>query len=349
MFSETLLDLVKEEYRMSELALDRLRSLARQGLAIEQILLAAGLLNTKEYLALLEIASGLPVVEDARLQPLALDGFGANEMHRFEALPFKRDKRSISVAFAHPTPKRLHSVRDLLTDEQLQLIPFVMPLSVFRQSLHEPKRRYTKSLVDGLLERAEKSGLTHLRLVGDADGVHVMTDAYHPLSDVSMSRGELAACALYLKRKQKALDWSVTHEGEGLTKIIHLTRSRKGAHPLEWVTNLDETLTASAGLTVLVRHDPYLEKPVERVPDFTHISDWNKNVRKYPANTDKERELVMHSVLAGENALALSPNDEAWWSDLSAAGIPVKVIKAHVTPTGRAWEVYDQVPGAISM
>ncbi len=337
-FSETLLRLVKEEYRMSDLAIDRFRRLARNGASIEQILLASGLINKKQYFALLEIASGLPV-KTRPVKPAALAFFSDAKVQKFRAIPFEKNIGRVHIVFASPLSSHILAVRDIFRKEKLEVIPYIIPEAVFKRSLEMKQRHMVHAIAENMFSEIEKCGLTHFRLVEDESGVHIMTDTFHPITDISLSSEELPAFTLYLQRKAPALGWSIMDEHHGLSKAFHLRREAAGVHPLDWAMD-KEIFLQGEGMTVLVQSDPHLEPFVNSIPEFSHFSDWKKNIRKYSVISREDQELAMHAALAGERVVAICADDQAWWSDLSSAGIPVKVLKAEVTPKGRAWEIY---------
>jgi len=323
---------------MSDLALDRFRRLARNGLSVEQILLASGLLNKKQYLTLLEIASSLPLAPHA-VEPLTMEGFSRANMRKYQAIPFEHKESRVYVAFSRPMSPNILAVRDVFAKEGIRVIPYVMTEGAFKRVLHERQRRSTHNVVHTLLSLVELQGLTHVRLLEDETGVHVMTDTYHPVAEALLYAKELAACILFLKRKKSELGWAISDEHHGLTRAFHLVREQSGAHPLDWIFSSDDVLDGD-GLTVLIQPDAFLEPKVKRIPQFTHFSDWSKSQRKYITGTTQEKEMAQHAALAGERVLALSVDGEDWWSDIASSGVPVKVLKSHITPKGRAWEVF---------
>lgn len=339
-FSEQLLQLIQEEYRMSHFAVDRFRRLARNGLSIEQLLLASGLVNTAQYHALLEIASGLPVCK-TKVKPLSLDYFPEESIQRWQAIPFKNHRGHVQVAFALPTPQNILTVRELFGKAGFEVIPFVIPEAWFKRSLRGRRKGNARVMIEQLLSTLEVYGLTHIRLVEDGAMVHIMTDAYHPLPDIFFLAEELPALMLYLKRKQAQLGWSIMEEHRGLSSAYQLRRDAPGAHPLDWVLRGDKVLQHD-GMTILIQSDPQLNTSLQAVPSFNHVSEWKNDRRKYIVRTPEELELALHAALAGEPVIAICQDGDVWWSDLSRAGIPVKVLKSSITPQGRAWEVYSQ-------
>lgn len=323
---------------MSDQAIERFRRLARNGLSVEQILLASGVLNKKQYFALLEIASGLPVVEK-NVAPVQLEMFPESEMRKRRAIPFEEKKGSILMAFAAPTTDRILSARDLFRRSDLRVIPHVISEADFKRSLGAGSARPMHSIAERMVAEAERAGLVEFLLIEHGDGARAVSDTFHPLPIFELSSEELAAFVLFFGRKKKQLGWNLAPERAGLCRAYRITRSGSGAHPLDWA-GLSGERVGGEGLTVLICHDPYLNGEIGKIPEFTHFSDWNRNIRKYDTRSKKSRELALHAALAGESVLALATDDDAWWNDLPSAGIPVKVLKANVTPQGRTWEVY---------
>jgi hypothetical protein len=157
-----------------------------------------------------------------------------------------------------------------------------------------------------------------------------------------LSVAVLSSVMLHVKRRGDASPWKIDYEHAGTHPVLHLTRTgASDRHPTAWTSRALEERLDEPGLTVLVRHDPYVGRQIDDLDCFGSCKEWGGDrVKKYNAMSREEQELAIHAALAGERVLAASDDVSDWWEPVSLAGIPVRVYRAHVSPAGRAWEVH---------
>lgn len=344
-FSEKLLCELQAERRLTERQTETLRSLVRQGLAFEQVALASGLLNEEAFFALLEIVSGLPSERSMSLEPMPLTFFMEDQMREFACIPFRKQKSNVEIAFSDPNTRVITRVRGIFAEHELRVIPVVIAQSAFRRSLDSRQRTSAASILRSLNDFASRNSVFHVRLVGTGPYLQLTDDAYQTYAHAPMIRTEaLSGLQRHMKRRGAASGWSLDYAHQGTHPVLHLTRHPGlGEHPTDWASSAIADGADMTGMTVLVRHDPYLAKRLEGLDDAETHRDWGRReLRKYRADSEEEQELAMHAALAGEPVLAVSADDSAWWEPVSQAGIPVRVCRAHVSPEGRAWEIWQQ-------
>lgn len=195
---------------------------------------------------------------------------------------------------------------------------------------------------------ADRRGAHHVRLVPAGGRVECLFDAGRAQADEPVfSDAVLPVLAMRLQRLGARSGWHFEIHQAGFAPAIHLIRRRsdtKPTHPSDWAQAYRLFRENPEGLLVLIQPDAYLVRHgLLKLKSAAEAGDWRSHddlvPDVYDADDETGRELALQAALAGRSAVAVGSVGNDWWEPVTGT-VAVRVLRAHRTPHGLAWEAF---------
>jgi len=343
-FYECVLETARRDCLFSRADLSRVRSLARNGLSLEQALVGTGLVPYTNYLAYLGMASALPVVTDPA--PVSGSLLSYRVQLELQCLLLEETEQAAHIGFTNADPSLLARVREELPSA-VSLIAYVIPFHAYVKHAsvleHASVGKTAASFISQLFAEANTRNVFQLRIVSKngkliayADG----TDMHIGAS--ALPAAVLPAFAVRLRRLGKATGWHVETISGGFEPMIHLTRIKGNLkHAVEFSEAVWRFLEHPSGALIFIGTDAYIARHVLAklsAPEGKEALG-NGRIACLPADTSEEQEFAVHAALSGRPVVAVTSSQEDWWKSLSQAGLNIHLVKSMAHSDGRTWSV----------
>lgn len=326
-------------------------SLIRHGLHPEQVLIGGGLADADSYGEVLSETTGLPFIRTME-SSLTAPAISDDVCRAYHICSIAEDVTAAHLGCANPesiaqaqaeVPSR-HSFAGALTW-------YCMLWSEWRKTFASGANGWVQSqrAAREFIQRLDKHGLHHVRVLPAADGLHVFSDEQPNFDELTeLTARAWSGVRLRLRRLLASDGWRVREFETSHGRGFEMTRTSPHLErPHAWHWQDDAWLSDPHGLVVLIRPDAYVTQSVtEQATALNDLENWHTSSSKWNWKSvadDESAEEVLHAALSGLPVIAILPraSTHEWWQPAAHAGVPLRLIRRHRSPEGSAWEVLN--------